>query len=93
MKEKEGRKETICDSKLSESRTSYSPKDQKILEKINYYMEGSLEFQSSEDISYKWIKEDENIKLINRPIVSSLEDLKNQINSRDLICELKVGNN
>ena len=79
-------KETNFDS------ITMSSEDKNILNKIKDFMEGRLEFESNEDISYNWVMQDENINTINKPIVCSLEDLKNQINSRDLICELKVRN-
>jgi hypothetical protein len=58
--------------------------------KIKNYMDGALQFKSNQDLSYNWILQDENIKFLCDPITSNLENLKKLINSRDLLCELKV---
>jgi hypothetical protein len=61
--------------------------------KIKNFMDGALKFKSNQDLSFNWILEDENIKFICEPITSNLENLKTNINSRDLLCELKVNIN
>ena len=71
-------------------RISLQRQNETIEDQIQNYMEKGLKFFTKEDISYNWILQDDNIRLINKPITSNVENLKQEINSRDLTCELKV---
>jgi hypothetical protein len=62
-----------------------------ILNSIKEYMEG--EHKYSEDLSYKWINKDNNLKMLNKCLKSDLTNLKNFIEKRDTNCEMKVNPN
>ena len=59
-----------------------------ILNSIKEYMEG--EHKDTEDLSYKWINKDNNLKMLNKCLKSDLTNLKNFIEKRDTNCEMKV---
>ena len=59
-----------------------------VISELKEYMESDL--KSGEDLSYKWIDKDLNIKFLNKCIEADISEIKSLIDRRDAHCELKV---
>lgn len=76
------------DLTVKESKKDEEIEDDPIINSIKEYMEG--EHKDTEDLSYKWINKDNNLKMLNKCLKSDLTNLKNFIDKRDTNCEMKV---